>query len=487
MRRSLLNMFRTVRRQSVVQKRPGKSGKSFDLNIERILEDWEVCDAVREIIANAIDEQVLTNTEPIEIYKDEYARWHIRDFGRGLRYEHLTQKENAEKLDSSHVIGKFGIGLKDALATFDRHDIGVLIRSAHGEITIGESRKHGFEDVVTLHAHIFPACDPNFVGTEFILDGATEEDISRAKDLFLMFACERIIEKTVYGDVLAKDNGIAKIYVNGVEVAEEDNFLFSYNITSTTRKISQALNRERKNVGRGAYSDRVKAILLSCRSREIADSLVNDLKQYSTGLMHDELKWIDVQEHAVRILGASEKTVFMTSTELMSARSLVDEARSSGYVVATIPENLRQRISGLTDVSGNVVLDLTEFARQSKEKFKFQFVEREQLTKAERDVFDATDKVFSLIGGKPRIVEEVRISETMVSEIGFIYSVVGLWDSGTKSIVVKRSQLSSIQDYAGTLLHEAAHALSGAGDLSRSFELELTRLLGIVAQRALAQ
>jgi len=92
MRRSLLNMFRTVRRQSVVQKRPGKSGKSFDLNIERILEDWEVCDAVREIIANAIDEQVLTNTEPIEIYKDEYARWHIRDFGRGLRYEHLTQK-----------------------------------------------------------------------------------------------------------------------------------------------------------------------------------------------------------------------------------------------------------------------------------------------------------------------------------------------------------------------------------------------------------
>ena len=115
-----------------------------------------------------------------------------------------------------------------------------------------------------------------------------------------------------------------------------------------------------------------------------------------------------------------------------------------------------------------------------------QFVEREQLTKAE-DVFDATDKVFSLIGGKPRIVEEVRISETMVSEIGFIYSVVGLWDSGTKSIVVKRSQLSSIQDYAGTLLHEAAHALSGAGDLSRSIELELTRLLGIVAQRALAQ
>ena len=32
--------------------------KSFDLNIERVLEDWDVSDAVREIIANAIDDDV---------------------------------------------------------------------------------------------------------------------------------------------------------------------------------------------------------------------------------------------------------------------------------------------------------------------------------------------------------------------------------------------------------------------------------------------
>jgi len=37
----------------------------FDLNIEKILEDWEVYDAIREIIANALDEQLLTNTKDI--------------------------------------------------------------------------------------------------------------------------------------------------------------------------------------------------------------------------------------------------------------------------------------------------------------------------------------------------------------------------------------------------------------------------------------
>lgn len=38
------------------------SVKAFDLNIEKILENWEVRHAVREIIANALDEQLITGT-----------------------------------------------------------------------------------------------------------------------------------------------------------------------------------------------------------------------------------------------------------------------------------------------------------------------------------------------------------------------------------------------------------------------------------------
>ena len=43
--------------------------KEFDLNIEKILESWEVYHAIREIIANALDEQILTNTKDIVIKK----------------------------------------------------------------------------------------------------------------------------------------------------------------------------------------------------------------------------------------------------------------------------------------------------------------------------------------------------------------------------------------------------------------------------------
>ncbi|NTW91669.1 MAG: DUF4371 domain-containing protein [Erysipelotrichaceae bacterium] len=43
-----------------------------------------------------------------------------------------------------------------------------------------------------------------------------------------------IFEKTKYGEVLSKDGSTGFIYINGVKVAEEENFLFSYNITNLT-------------------------------------------------------------------------------------------------------------------------------------------------------------------------------------------------------------------------------------------------------------
>ena len=45
--------------------------KPFDLNMEEVLENWEVFHAIREIIANALDEQLITGTQKIEIYQTD--------------------------------------------------------------------------------------------------------------------------------------------------------------------------------------------------------------------------------------------------------------------------------------------------------------------------------------------------------------------------------------------------------------------------------
>ena len=87
--------------------------RRFDLNLKKILEGWETSHALRELIANALDEQTLTNTKDVEIVQ-RGGKWVIRDYGRGLRCEQFTQNENQEKLrNSGKMIGKCGVGLKE--------------------------------------------------------------------------------------------------------------------------------------------------------------------------------------------------------------------------------------------------------------------------------------------------------------------------------------------------------------------------------------
>lgn len=67
--------------------------RAFDLNVEKILENWETYHAVREIIANAICEEVLSATKPLRVFHQE-GDWHRRDYRRGLHCEYLTRNEN---------------------------------------------------------------------------------------------------------------------------------------------------------------------------------------------------------------------------------------------------------------------------------------------------------------------------------------------------------------------------------------------------------
>ena len=160
--------------------------KLFDLNIEKVLEHWGLEHALREIIANALDEQVITTTKKIEIFQDGDSSWHIRDYGRGIEYRHFVQNESVEKLTKTNLIGKFGVGLKDALAVFWRNNIGVVIHSKFSKITLTMAQKSGFA-LNTLHAVFEKPERSDMVGTEFIITGIPSEPIAKAKSMFLVF------------------------------------------------------------------------------------------------------------------------------------------------------------------------------------------------------------------------------------------------------------------------------------------------------------
>ena len=471
--------------------------KKFDLNIEEILENWEPRHAVREIIANALDEQKLTKTEPIKIYTIN-NNWYIRDYGRGIIYEHFTQKENVEKLNTEGLIGKFGIGLKDALATFNRKGISCQIKSKHGVFKIGKSKKTGFEEIETLHVYIEESIDSDYSGTEFVLGGLLNPEMEAAKDFFLEFNDEKIIDTTETGQIIEHENynDVSNIYINGVKVSEEPNFLFSYNITKLNKAIQKALNRERSHVGRSAYTSSIKAILLSSENGNIAKKLSNDLTQFSSGNIHDELKWLDVQSHAASILNKFKNVVFVTPEEIEKGNDIIDEARKSNIDVVTISGALKQKLTEVNETERQkleedpeaeveIVRTFNDYTQERSDNFEFDFVSEDKLNYSELQKFKKIERILKLIGGKPYNVREVLISETMQRDNHSFMPAGGLWLSSQGRVIIKRSQLSSLNLFAGTLIHEIAHARSGASDATREFESKLTDYCGLLASQLL--
>jgi hypothetical protein len=203
------------------------------------------------------------------------------------------------------------------------------------------------------------------------------------------------------------------------------------------------------------------------------------------GTSRDEVKkWTDVAVHGCRILNASQKVVFVTAKQRTIESSAVDYALGDGYKLVTVPQNVYQRLHGVKDIRGNPIRTLEIFKQHFASSFKFTFVERTKLSPAERAVFDMREKVANLIGGIPKPVKEIRISETMRPDISAGCDAAGLWEPAQRLIIIKRSELRSIEAFAGTLLHEITHVTTGYDDVTRDFENGLTSALGKTSARA---
>lgn len=67
--------------------------------------------------------------------------------------------------------------------------------------------------------------------------------------------------------------------------------------------------------------------------------------------------------------------------------------------------------------------------------------------------------------------------------VGYESDATGVWEPAHGRIVIKRDQLNNLERFAGTLLHEVVHAITGASDQTQAFENGLTNLLGVLAAK----
>ena len=354
---------------------------------------------------------------------------------KGLNYHHLTQNENDEKISAEGLIGKFGVGLKDSLAVFYRNGIYVTIRSHYGVITLKQMKKAGFDDVMTLHAEIADPDDPNMVGTDISLDGCTDKDIEKAKNLFLCFSHENVLEDTGFGAILEKPiHENAGIYIHGVKVAEESNFLFSYNITNLPNKLRKALNRERDNVGRAAYTDSIKNIVKSVEDEVVLRAYMHDLEQVTKGSGHDEMNWIDVQLYVLeQLFRKNDKLLFITGDEAVKRRAKVSDAQDEGYQIFIIPDKLKEKAKSI-----RTVMTLEKYNQSKNNAFSGDALNISDLTLAEQEVCNMMPEILAFMNGLPGVIASVKISEELYTDEKKTITL-GLWDAKTRTIWIRRS------------------------------------------------
>lgn len=453
----------------------------FDLNIETVLEHWEIEHGLREIIANALDESTLSGTAPISIVKDENGSWHIRDYGRGIRIEHFTLNENQEKIGKDGVIGKFGVGLKDALAALDRHHARVTLRSPHGTFTLTKAAKHNFGGITTLHIAHEPA-EPSMHGTDVVLTGVPEAAIEKAKGMFLRFREHRVLDSTPYGQVIATPPEKAEVFINGVWVNAEPTFLFSYNVTSLTEAMRKALNRERVNVGRSVYAERIRHILKASNESFVLQPLATAYERRDEGSLPEELAWIDIAHKALNELAKSQNVVVISQTEIKARPELVEDIKRDGRQIVLITDKEKQRADQQAEQGTAPFQTLKTWIDSVNESFQYQFVEEAHFTEAERSVWRRRYDILALVGVSQREIPDIRVSQVMHASED---NTNGVWDNSLKAVIIKRAQLRALAPFAGTLLHECAHAVSGAYDCTRHFESVLTDFLGRVSTNAI--
>lgn len=449
--------------------------KRFDLNTQDVLEHWSVPDALREMIANALDEQCLTSTAAPAVTFAYPDRVRIRDWGRGLRIEHFTQNEDPEKRSQAKlVIGRFGVGLKDALATLHRHGVDVEIASRYGLFRLEDASKYGFEDIVTLHVAFSPASSLES-GTEVRLRGVSRSDFELAREMFLQFREEEVLEANKYGAIVARAPGEpARIYIQGVLANEESDFMFSYDIRRLSKKMRDALNRERRSVGRSAYTDRVKAILLRATSEPVVSQLVDAVTSDSQA---EEVQWVDVAQHALLQAHRLGNRLFVAPDELLRHPDIVQQAQRDGISLVSVSHSMLERLA----LSGEQIRTVDVYIREFNESFAYDLVEEGALAPRQRDVLMLVPQLATAVGLDPDSLPRIQITRSF----GPLRSDIrGLWERSEARVVILLSQLDRPEDFARTLLHELAHWTSKAEDCTRDFESALGDFLGRAAVAA---
>jgi flavin-binding protein dodecin len=412
--------------------------------------NWSIKDAIREIIQNALD----TKTQ-IDIKQVDDTRWCISDKGAGIQLSDFILGRTS-KQDNKTTIGQFGEGLKIGCLVLAREKRRVIILSKDKRYEMSIQYDTTWKDNL-LTIDIEDA--GNIKGTNVIIE-CSKEEIESTRNLFLSINPQQVLARTKHGEIL---NNAGAIYVNGLKVIDIDS-IYGYNFHDKT-----LVNRDRTAIGTREIKDAVARVLSSLTNKQIITGLLLLGREHAEGKLPIELD-VDFSPRPIWktiIYQKWGKKVCLGYEPRSDLRAI-----EHNWTVLMFPYSFRYSLHYILEYSHMVIKDKEKIiAKKSLSEEDLAFLKKGK--RIANKVAKQTNlntypiKVFEEIAGK--------------TSIGSRYNKEGSFQNGVAGVCKNLVQSHNLSKLVGVIIHEYTHGTYGNDDNTRSFENDLTDIIGILA------
>jgi hypothetical protein len=473
---------------------------------------WGVWQAFREVVQNALDEMQYV----LNIWPDGYPCFNIdtnsvvSDLGRGLAVRHLLVG-TSEKPGWSR--GRFGEGLKLALMVLINLGVPVYIRSGSAE-TVSREIRPTFVPVniegapVDVFCVCYKSIPENIVGTQVYIGDPTLCDRFRNNFVqglpircraYTLMETETSGMPTKWGHILDCDEARGKIYVRDIYVRDMPAF-FGYNLFDVRLSESRDIASE---------SDIRSGI------EELWEDLIGDLyrERSKRGSYDPNLikRWTDLLAKLIdsalktSMAGGKEVETEMYPATWNEIKDVVTDLFTSMYgkyaAVVTKPEELEfAKYIGMNPIffcttpfcQWLSIVTKTSDRMNEKVGTATATVPKDKLPEPLRSIINDLEEIADYV------TRGVPLANDYVKKVEYAYLKEGVCGETTHIPTIRitlnisclmyackydvinpdTAATNCVREYISTLLHEVAHAVSGAPDGSTWFERSLTSLLG---------
>jgi hypothetical protein len=323
----------------------------IDLNLGRnVLHHHNIYDALREIISNAFDAQVLSKSKKdIDINLNNNNRLEIINYGLSIKKENFIFNANNSNRNK-HISKIFGYGLKDAICVLTKDDKHHLSIETNTQTFIAEYRKKQDVDQETLHIVINEKKRKEEKEyTKFTITNITPKNLEHIKTQFV-----KLFDKEP--EILYEDNHDNKIYklkdkhqhifVNGVLVIENSGWYFSYDFVKDNT-IMEATNRDRKTIDKSIFIKKIQSIWKTIKlfdnnnkhNENLFDYILKLLKAKSIYELNHKL----IIKKLIININNTDEYIFIDKNDNIKSKSIKNKIEKSNREIIILGDSIRKK------------------------------------------------------------------------------------------------------------------------------------------------